>query len=34
MESKQDWMRKVSGPIFEATIKALQEVADEEIDNY
>lgn len=31
---KQDWMRKVSAPIFEATIKALQEVADEEIDNY
>lgn len=31
---KQDWMRKVSGEVFEATIKALQEVSKEEIDNY
>lgn len=31
---KHEWIRKVSGEVFEATIKALQEVSEEQIDGY
>jgi len=31
---KHEWIRKVSGEVFKATIKALQEVSEEQIDNY
>jgi hypothetical protein len=31
---KHEWIRRVSGEVFEATIKALQEVSEEQIDGY